>query len=718
MTAAPSPLFSPLWYRVADLKPRLRSHAQIHRHVFRGQLWYVLQDHTSGRFHRFSPATYLIIGLMDGERSLQDIWHLAAGELGDDCPTQDECIHLLTRLHGADVLHCDVPPDIAEVSERSGSLRRRRMLASIRSPLAIRIPLIDPDRFLTATMPLVRPLFSWLALMLWLGLVGFGILLAGMHWPEFTANISDRVLAADNLLLLWLVFPFVKAFHELGHGYATKVWGGEVHEMGIMFLVLMPVPYVEASASSAFPEKWKRAMVGAAGILVEMPIAAMAMWVWTEAEPGLVRAIAYNVVLIAGVSTLLFNGNPLLRFDGYYILSDLLEIPNLGPRANRYIGYLIQRYPFGARNAVSPADTPGERPRLAIFAVASFCYRVFILTVIVMFIATKFFVIGILIAIWSVILMFVWPLAKTLKFLFTSPRLREKRLRAIGVTGLSAATIIAALLFVPVPLATMAEGVVWVPERSMVRAGTAGVIDEITVGPNDTVKQGATLVIMSDPILDAEVRILKAQLQELQVRYEARIVSDIFEAQVIKEEILRVEEHLAVAKSRADDLEIKSPADGTIIIQSVKDLPGRYVSRGELIAYVMDFDHPIIRVVVSQADIDLIRSRTKHVDVRLAQHLSEVIPASVVHVAPASTNYVPSVALSTEGGGWVSLDPRDRGSGKSVEDLFYLELALPSRSGLSQIGGRAFVRFDHGLAPLGWQLYRRIRQVFLERFNV
>jgi len=130
----------------------------------------------------------------------------------------------------------------------------------------------------------------------------------------------------------------VKALHELGHAYALKHWGGEVHELGLMFLVFLPVPYVDATGSASFGQKWQRALVGAAGIIVELLLSAIALFIWLNAEEGLVRAFAFNVMVIGGVSTVFFNGNPLLRFDGYYILSDLVEIPNLGDRSKRYLG--------------------------------------------------------------------------------------------------------------------------------------------------------------------------------------------------------------------------------------------------------------------------------------------------------------------------------------------------------------------------------------------
>ena len=156
---------------------------------------------------------------------------------------------------------------------------------------------------------------------------GTAVLLAAIHWHDLTEDFMDRVLVPHNLLLLWLVFPVLKTLHEFGHAFATKVYGGEVHEMGVLLLVFTPCPYVDASAASAFRTKWHRIIVGAAGMIVELFLASLALFVWLNVEPGVVRAVTYNVMVIAGISTVLFNGNPLLRYDGYYIFADYLEIP-------------------------------------------------------------------------------------------------------------------------------------------------------------------------------------------------------------------------------------------------------------------------------------------------------------------------------------------------------------------------------------------------------
>ena len=183
-------LFSPTWYRVAHLKPRLRGHSEIHRHHYRGELWYVLQDHVSGRFQRFTPAAYQIIGLMDGTKTVQEIWNTVRDKLGEETPTQEEVIHLLSQLHAADAIQANVLPDTAEILKRFEKKRFGKWKQNLRSPLFMRFPLLDPERILTRFRWLARPFFSWAGLLFWIAAVGWAAFQVGVHWPELTLNIT------------------------------------------------------------------------------------------------------------------------------------------------------------------------------------------------------------------------------------------------------------------------------------------------------------------------------------------------------------------------------------------------------------------------------------------------------------------------------------------------------------------------------------------------
>jgi len=707
-------LLSPSWYRVAQLRPRLRSHFRIHRHEYRGSRWYVLQDGISRRSHRFDAQAYFVIGLMTGQRPMQAIWDAAVERFGDDAPTQDDIIRLLGQLHTADVVQCDVSPDVEELLRRTHRIGSRARLARWMAPLAIKIPLLDPDRLLERWLPWYRPLFGVFGAALWLAVVGWGAVNMVQHWNELTRDIGNRVLAPENLLVLGLVFPLLKALHEFGHACAVKAWGGEVHEMGVMLLVLMPVPYVDASAASAFPEKHRRVVVGAAGMIVEIFVASIALALWLEMQPGLLRAVMFNVMLIAGVSTVLFNINPLLRFDGYYILSDWLEIPNLRQRAQQYLGSLFERRLFGI-DAPPMDTTPAERVWLVCFVVGSFIYRLFITVAIALFVATQYFVVGILLALWAVASGVLMPLVTLVNNLAFSPRLRRRRLRA-ALASAALATGVGLLLFaVPVPSWTNAQGVIWGATQSSVRGGADGFVQRVLAAPGERVKRGEPLLEAADPLLGPRIRSLEAQRDELEARYYAERVESIVRAQMRLENLKTVEAELARARERERDLVVRSPTDGLFAIAAPEDLPGRFLRQGELVGYVVPEGRPTARVVVPQDAIGLVRGRTVQVSAKLAERLGETVPARILREVPLASDRLPSLALSQAGGGDIALDPTVA-AGKALQTHFEFEIELASARPLGA-GGRVYVRFEHQSESIGAQLWRVLQQLFLQRLS-
>lgn len=711
-------LYSSSWYRVADIRPRLRNHAQIHRHVYRDSVWFVLQNHSTGKFHRFTPVANVIIGLMDGRRTLSEIWDIACTRLGDEVPTQDEVIKLLSDLHRADVLQSDSPPDLHELQERRKKHTRMRWKQYVGNPLSLRIPLFDPDRLLDRMMPYVKPLLGRYGMAAWIVIMGWALVLVAMHWSELSGDVVDRVFSFQNLLLIWFVFPLIKLLHELGHGIAAKANGGEVHEMGVMLLVLMPIPYVDASSATAFRDKRGRMLVGAAGMLLELLIAALAVFAWVHLEPGTERAIAYNVILVAGVSTLLFNANPLLRYDGYYILSDYLEIPNLGQRANEYLGYLVNRYLFGVEGGSSPVSASGERHWFIFYAIGSFIYRMFMMVSISLLVASQFFFIGIVLAIWALVTMFLIPVGKKLQYLFTSPKLEAQRRRALTSSGLIGLFIVILFGWVPAPYSTRAEGVIWAPEEAQVRSTVDGFITRVVAQPGQVVKRGDVLIECEDPELEARTRVLQAQLAELEARYSASIISKRVQADVINEQKAHLLATLEHAYQRQNDLQIRSSSDGTFIMADVQNAQGKFTQRGELLGYVISSAATGVRVVVAQADENLVSKLTRKVEIRPIGGLGRTIQAQIKREVPSATDELPSMTLSLQGGGKIGVDPSKSGESKALEKLFVLDLDLPSGAPATYIGGRVYVRFEHPPEPLAGQWYRDVRRVFLKKFNV
>jgi len=711
------PLFSQSWHRVAQLKPKLRPHAQVHRHHYRGKRWYVLQDHATGAFHRFQPSAHFVIGMMNGERTVDEIWESSLANLRDDAPTQDELIQLMAQLHSADILLCDVTPDGLELFDRYHRKQSAKFAQRWSSPLALKFPLVDPDRFLDKVAPFVRPVYGWVGATVWLAVVVTAFVLAITHWPELTENVTDRVLTPRNLALLALTYPAIKLLHELGHALTTKVWGGEVHEMGIMLLVLMPIPYVDASAASAFRRQRRRVIVGAGGIIVELFLAGLAMFAWLNVQPGLLRAAAYNVMLIGGVSTLLINGNPLLRFDGYYILSDLLEIPNLAQRSQAHLRHIADRYLFGVKDAEPQATAPGEPSWFVIYGVAGFIYRIFLFTAIILFVAGKFFFIGVLLAAWASFGLIVRPTYKSVRYVFSDPKLQRSRARAVTTAAGLVVGVLILLLAVPAPSSTRAEGVVWIAEESIVRAGANGFIESVLVEPGAKVSIGEPLVVTRDPALSTRVKVLELRVAELRSREQALRVSDQVAANIALQDLAAANAELARAQEEFDALTLRAGRDGTLVLTRARDLPGRFLRKGELLGYVLDLSTVTARVVVTQADVDLVRRRTESVSARLVENLTET-PARILREVPQASDRLPSNLLGTVGGGQIAIDPRLQEGNTALQTLFQFDIELLPEESLATVGGRVHVRFDHGKEPLARQIYRSIRQLLLRRFRV
>lgn len=709
--------FSPHWYRVATLKPQLNAGVRTARHRYRGESWYVLLDPASGKSHRVTPQTWSLIAQMDGRHALDQIWNDALARLGDDAPTQDELIRLLGQLHSNDVLQFDVSPDSAELFDRHDRTERNRIVSRFRSPLALRLPLWDPDRFLERTLPLLRPLFGPAGMLLWLALVLPALVLAGMHWGDLTNNFSDRVLAGTNLVLLWFTFPFVKVLHELGHGYATKVRGGAVHEIGLMFIVFAPVPYVDSSRANAFRSKWQRAGVGAAGMLVETAIAAVAMFVWLLVEPGLVRAVCFNVMLIAGVSTLVFNLNPLLRFDGYYILCDLIEMPNLAQRSQRFFTEWADRRLFGAPTSQPQRVLPGERPWLALYAPLSAVYRLFVMATIAIFVATEFFFVGVALAIWAVAQGVVWPVGKGLWHVAASPALQRRRTAAVGIASLAFGLAAVLLFAVPAPYRAVSEGVVWVPEDAQLRAQSAGFVQAVHARPGSAVRNGDAVLQLDDPALAAQLEVQDAKVEELQARLASEMFSEPVKAELTRKALHAEEAMLARLLDEAAQQSLRARSNGRLTLPRAGDLEGRYLRKGDLVGYVSDGRERLVRVVVGQDDIDAIRTSLRGVSVRLAAHPADVLGARVVREVPAGRDELPSRALAAAGGGTHATDPRDEHSARTLNRLFQFDLELDAAAD-APLGSRAHVRLEFEPKPLGQQAWLRVRQLFLSRFDV
>ncbi len=711
-------LVSPHWYRVAKLQPRLHDQVEVHRHDYRGLIWYLLENTTTGRSHRFNPAAYQFIGMMDGARSVQEIFERICDKLDEFAPGQEEIIDLMGKLYQADLLKSGASADTEELFERQSRQRSSKIKQRFANPVALRFALWDPEEFLNRHFRKVSWIFSkwvglaWVLLMIYTGLE------AAQHWPQISHHFGVNALSPYNLLLMFILYPPLKFVHELGHAFSAKLEGGEVHEMGVNFLLFMPVPYVNVSTATHFRSRYKRILVSAAGILVESFLAALGLLLFLAAQPGLVQSIGFNIFLIGGVSSLFFNGNPLLKYDGYYVLADALGIPNLFQRASQYWQYLFQRYLFGLRDAVSPANAPGEAPWFVVYSSLSLTYRLGILWFILAVVTEKFFYLGVLLAIWLVSLQILMPLYKALRYIVASPALQNKRNRAMASSIALGLTLIALIGFMPIPSFTMSEGVVWQPDEVQLRAEHDGFVEALKVQNNQSVSAGTPLLSLHDPFLQSEARIARARVKELKSRYRASRASSNIETGIVKGELQVAESELRFILQKARAMSVDAFKNGQLILLEADDLPGRFLRKGDLLGYILDDEQPTVRMAVSQDHIGQLRQNVAAIEIRFASNPGEEFAAEIFRQAPEATNQLPSAALATSGGGKFVVQPGKRSELLTQEKVFLVDLKPDFQGQEIPLGTRAYVRIDHGSEALASQWYRRLRQVFLRQFDV
>jgi putative peptide zinc metalloprotease protein len=711
-------LYSDYWYLVENLKPRLAPHARFQRQKYRGNVAYILQDPISGQFLRLNYPAYVLVTRLDGKKTMGDIWQEAGTDLKNELPHQREVLQLLIQLRNAGLLHGDLQTDVGTLSKIISSDQRKKAFQNVKNPLGIRIPIWDPNRFLDATSKYVNPIFSKTGAFIWLVLVALGLITAAQNYDSLTLNISDRVLSGNSLLMIAILYPLIKSIHELGHAYAVKKWGGEVHEIGIMLIVFFPVPYVDATASWEFRDKRKRALVAAMGVIVELLISALCIMVWASAEPGLLRAIAYTAAFTAGVSTLLFNGNPLLRFDGYYVFSDLVEMPNLGPKSTRHLQYLFQYYVLNNTQAVPVALDKSEARLFFFYGIASLLYRLMVMVVILTLVATKFFFLGVMMACWAGVQMFLKPLWKGILFLAISPSLLNNRGQVFQRAALFVGVLLIALFMVPLPSSVKLEGVVWAPDDARILAGTNGTVATVLAKPGQKLSAGDQVLELYDPLLPARIEVIRAEIAELRQRYSALRVSNRVDANVVRERLKYSLAELDRERERLKSSMAKSSLEGTLVLPRFEDLVGRYMNKGELLGYVTQNVTPVIRFVVEQDMSDKVAERDGSVEIRFSHDIETIYSATIIRHTPTAVKDIPSGTLTTLGGGDISLDPSIADKPTALVPVFLYDAKLTRPMDEAYLGQRAYVRVDLGWEPLAFRLYRAVRLAFLRQFDV
>jgi putative peptide zinc metalloprotease protein len=399
-------------------------------------------------------------------------------------------------------------------------------------------------------------------------------------------SADQALLSQSGLLSLILVYPVMKALHELAHCYALYRFGGRVREFGVMLLVFFPVPYVEASEATALPDKRARMLVGAAGILAELTIAALALLLWLQIEPGLERAILFNFILIGSISTLVFNGNPLLKFDAYFVLADWLEIPNPAQRSGEYLQDRFLSRVMGLRSEVAP--TPAEARIFALYGSLSLVYRLLLTLTIALIVSSWFFVFGLLLAVWTVFMGMVWPLItlwrKGQRMAKAQNRARRVALRLAYLVGVVAALV----TLVPLPFPARGEGRIMPLPEAEITAATSGVAGRAILEDGAQVVAGQRLLQLQNPEQSARLQSLMLSVGFLEESLARSGGLSLLQRERLSRELEVARTAFVTAEQLEQGLDVVAPLPGRLAwIGGRPPVPGSFVLRGDSIAHVI-----------------------------------------------------------------------------------------------------------------------------------
>jgi putative peptide zinc metalloprotease protein len=634
-------LFSDSWHRVGPVHASLRTSVQAHRQVFHGEHWVVLRDTLSNDWYRISADAYRFISRLSLDQTVEEVW-LQALEVDPDLAlSQEEVVQLLGQLHLSNLLQFDNAAAAASLFQRYTKRKKRERLAFWMGFLSMRIPLIDPDRFLNRIRPQIKAVLSPWGLAVYVLL----LLMAGLaliHRADGLFSQSAGVLAPGNLILLYVGFLIAKLVHELGHAAMCKHFGGEVHTIGVMLMMFAPLPYVDATASWGFRSRTERILVGLGGVLAELSVAAVAACIWAYTAPGILNALAYNVIFASSVSTVLFNLNPLMRFDGYHILVDFLNVPNLYQRSRDQLRYLAERFILSLPNAQPAARTRNEVLLLPLYGVLSLVYGLALMSTLIFLIAQQYLDLGVALAWFMAFGAVVMPLYKLVKYLSSNPQLGVYRTRSIVVSlGLVSTTLMFVGLM-PMPDRVRVNGVVEAAQFRQLNSDAPGELAELMVEPGSHVRAGQLLLRLENPQLEFEAKSLEmqvAQLRAQELRATAMAMVDLAPAE---QQRVAAEAQLAEMQRQLNALRVTAPIDGIWSAPDLEATRGRWVARGNSLGTVVGEGGWRFVAVLPQVASHIFENEVARAEIRLMGEEGRNIVATQTVVMPHEQGQLPS----------------------------------------------------------------------------
>ncbi|MCD0458691.1 hypothetical protein [Roseiconus lacunae] len=704
--------------------------------AYLGVEYSIIKDPVELKYFRLQPQQFAIFQALNGINGLRHVRDIVQRKF----PAQDFTLSavqaMVIDLVGKGLV-TSTRIGLADVYVRRGKQEMRDALTSpLKNPLYIKLPGWDPDRFLSLVYPPLRHIFHRFATIGFLTFILGSLLYLLSRYETVLSRLPEfsQFFGWPNLLWLWVTFAVAKAVHELGHGLSCRHFGGECHEMGVMLILFSPTLYCDVSDSWLFNSKWQRVAVGLGGIYFEMILSSFALLLWWNAEPGLLQHLALSLFFVSATTTVLFNANPLLRrFDGYYILSDLLEIPNLRSKSQAVVNELIARIYLGEQIQTDPF-VPAKRLYLLVYGICSAAYRVVLAILITGFLYNllkpyRLESLGFLLAVLYLGRMMTKKANQITKAVRRASKDRRKRWR-LTVTSLSSIAALGLACFIPIPWSLQLPFYVEPEGLEDVYTVNAGTLTEVFVKPGMTVSAGTPLLKQSDPELQHERMRLERLVEEARTLVRTHAATgDAASLAIARQEVEAIERQLRDCRLRCEQLVITAPQAGLIIEAPQTERVHDQQVLGNFYGDPLDLSNigahlPKATYVCAIASPERARAiaildqtRRNYVDkgtpVRLRfEHAPETeIPAKVAGLSRAASFEVPRLLSIKHGGTVPTVTDPARSVERSADAVVMLVIPLDHTNArtvfTTGMRGHARIRvYGSGLASWAWKLVR------------
>ena len=711
---------------------------------YQGRDYWVIKDPISLKYYRFEEEEHALLQMLDGLSSPDQIKRRFDFRFAPQKITMQELYQFIGMLYRSSLLVSDSPGQGVELQRRGEKNRKAEFRQSLTNILSIRYKGFDPDKMLGAMNKWIGWFFTWPAFLcvLLLGISALALIITQFETFQNKLPSFNDFFAAKNWIWLAIVMALTKVLHEFGHGLACKKFGGECHEMGVMLLVLTPCLYVNVSDSWLLNSKWKRAFIAAAGMYVELVLASIAVFVWWFSSPGIVNQLALNLIFVSSVSTILFNANPLLRYDGYYILSDLLEIPNLRSKATTILQRTFGELLLGIEAKADPF-LPAKRQWLfGLYSIAAASYRWLITFSIFWFVYQVlepygFKIIGQMIALSAIYGLLGMPLVKLYKFFSIPGRFGTVKPIRATISAVVFALLLAAILLIPIPHYVYCSFFVQGKDSHNVYVDVPGTLEEIFIEPNRLVEEGSPILRLRSQHLQVQLAGMKSNLDSAKVRLanvENASGRDKRMAQGVEAAQVAYQASNSVFQKRQLDLDrllVRAPASGFFLAAPKIDAPssdssdlhdwhgspleernlGAYLKESTFVGQVVEDMTQLEAVLaIDQSDIEFVRS-SQEVELLIRQIPLKIFKSETETISPTEMKSTPKSLSSKYGGDIVTVTNQ---SGEDVPQstkyLVNVNLENPDELILPGCSGKAKIRT--GSQTVGQRIWRLISRTF------